>query len=362
MARVSSKQVADYAGVSIATVSHVINGTRFVSAETRQKVLDAISALHYRPNAVARGLATNSTREIGLVVSDIRNPFFTAAARGVEDEFIKHRYNTIFCNTDEDLAREEDNLHLLAAQQIDGLIIAPTGEPCEALHALARSGVPIVQIDRVSPGLDTPWVRVNNAEGAYQAVNYLIGLGHRRIAYLMGLEAVSTQIERLTGWKRALQEAGIPFEENLILRADPRFYSSASAEAEQTDLPAAQRHALRSAQEVMGAALVRPDRPSAFFVATNQLALGALYAIAECGMRCPEDISLISFDDQDWAPLFRPPLTVVRQPTYQLGQTAARLLLSMIRGEPAESPPPLAVELVIRASCSAPANGGQDQR
>jgi LacI family transcriptional regulator len=358
MARVSSKQVADYAGVSIATVSHVINGTRFVRAETRQKVEDAISALNYRPNAVARGLATNSTREIGLVVSDIRNPFFTAAARGVEDEFITHHYNTIFCNTDEDLAREEQNLHLLAGQQIDGLIIAPTGERCEPLLALARSGVPIVQIDRASPGLDAPCVRVNNADGAYQAVNYLIGLGHRRIAYLMGLEAVSTQIDRLQGWRRALEEAGLPCDESLILRADPRFYATSSANGDSGDRSAAPRGPLRSAQEVMTTALTQPDRPSAYFAGTNQLALGALYAIAECGLGCPEDVSFISFDDQDWAPLFRPPLTVVRQPTYQLGQTAARLLLKMIQGEPAESPPPLAVELIIRASCGPPATGG----
>ena len=361
MPRVSSKDVAQHAGVSIATVSHVINGTRFVSTATRQKVLDSISALQYRPNAIARGLVTNSTRKIGLVVSDIRNPFFTAVARGVEDEFNIQRYNTIFCNTDEDPVREEDNLHLLAGQQIDGLIVAPTGERCESLLALANTGVPIVQIDRVSPDLDAPKVCVDNAEGAYQAVRYLIQLGHRRIAYLMGIEAVSTQIERLAGWRRALCEAGLPIDESLVVQADPRFFeiSPTTAAPAQSGAPG---HALPSARAVLAALLTRPDRPSAIFVATNQLTLGTLYAFTEIGLRCPEDISLISFDDQDWAPLFRPPLTVVRQPTYQMGQTAARLLMSLIRGEPAESPPPLAVELVIRASCSAPANGGQDQR
>lgn len=350
MTRVSSKDVAEQAGVSIATVSHVVNGTRYVRSETRQRVLDAISTLNYRPNAVARGLATNSTQEIGLVVSDIRNPFFTAVARGVEDEFITRRYNTIFCNTDEDPQREEGNLRLLATQQIDGLIIAPTGEPCPSLLALAKTGVPIVQLDRTSPGLDAPVVGVNNAEGAFQAVRYLLRLGHRRIAYLMGLDAVSTQLERLDGWERAMRSAGLPIDESLIVRADPRFYSGATID------PAANGesspgHNLPNARTVLGELLLRADRPSAIFVATNQLTLGTLYAFTELGLRCPEDISLISFDDQDWAPLFRPPLTVVRQPTYVLGQTAARLLLQMIAGEAVESPPRLAVELVIRGSC-----------
>ncbi len=358
MTRISSKDVAEHAGVSIATVSHVINGTRYVRAETRQRVLDAISVLDYRPNAVARGLATSSTREIGLVISDIRNPFFTAVARGVEDELIAQRYNTIFCNTDEDPVREEDNLHLLAAQQIDGLIIAPTGEPCESLLALARAGVPIVQLDRTSPGLEAPMVGVNNAEGAYQAVRYLIALGHRRIAYLMGFEAVSTQTERLAGWQRALQEAGLPVEENLVVRADPRFAESAPAPASEAAPAGMAGHVLPSVREVLGELLTHPARPSAIFIATNQLTLGALYAFEELGLRCPEDISLISFDDQDWAPLFRPPLTVVRQPTYRLGQTAAQLLMQMIRGEAVASPPPLAVELIVRASCSPPVNGG----
>ena len=140
MARASSKDVARQAGVSIATVSHVINGTRFVSDETRQRVLDAIDALNYRPNAVARGLATNFTHKIGLVISEITNPFFTAAARGIEDAVLDYRYSIVLCNTDEDPEREEDGLHLLATQQIDGLIIAPTGVRCASLLALAASG------------------------------------------------------------------------------------------------------------------------------------------------------------------------------------------------------------------------------
>lgn len=356
MTRASSKDVAKQAGVSIATVSHVINNTRFVSDETRQKVLEAIDALGYRPNAVARSLVTRSTRKIGLVIAEITNPFFTVAARGVEEEAISHQYNIVLCNTDEDPEREEEGLQLLAAQQIDGLIIAPTGIRSASLLALAESGVPIVQLDRSSPGLVAPLVGVNNEEGAYQAIRYLIGLGHQRIACLINLDRISTQSERLRGWERALREAGLPVDERLIVRADPRFYGVLPDAAGALSLvePSAHHQKLPSAYEMLHGLLKLPQRPSAVFVASNQLTLGTLYAFQASGLRCPEDISLISFDDHDWAPLFSPPLTVVRQPTYLLGQAAARLLLQMINGEPAEAPPPLPVELVARASCSAP--------
>lgn len=356
MTRVSSKDVAKRAGVSIATVSHVVNKTRFVSDETRQKVLAAIADLNYRPNAIARGLVTQSTRKIGLVVADTTNPFFTAAARGIEDEALSAGYNIVLCNTDEDPEREELGLQLLAGQQIDGLIITPTGDPSVSLLALAESGIPIVQLDRSSPGLSAPLVGVNNEQGAYEAIRYLIGLGHRRIACLINLDRISTQRERFRGWARALQEAGLPTDDELIVAADPRFYGVLSGATGALALvkPPAQHQGMPSAYDILQGLLSLPHRPSAIFVASNQLTLGTLYAFRACGLRCPEDISLVSFDDHDWAPLFNPPLTVVRQPTYQLGRAAAHLLLQMINGEPAEAPSPQAVELVVRASCGAP--------
>ncbi len=359
MARVTIKDVASKAGVSIATVSHVINGTRFVTDETRRKVLDAITALNYQPNAIARGLVTNVTHSIGLVISEFTNPFFMAVARGIEDEILDHRYNIVISNTDEDPHREEVNLQLLAARQIDGLIIAPTGVPCASLLALAESDVPIIQLDRTSPGLAAPLVGVNNEEGAYQAIRYLIGLGHRRIACLIDLDVISTQRERLRGWARAMREAGLPAGDDLVVRADPRFYGVLPGATGSFSLvrPSAERQTMPSAYEVLQDLLRSPQRPSAIFVANNQLTLGTLYAFKTCGLRCPEDISLVSFDDHDWAPLFCPPLTIVRQPTYELGQVAARLLMQMINGKPVEFPSLFQVELVIRASCSAPPAG-----
>ena len=352
--------VTKQAGVSTATVSHVINNTRFVSDATRRKVNEAILALNYTPSAVARSLVTNVSHIIGVVVSDITNPFFPAAVRGIENEALSHRYNMVLGNTDEYPAREADIIYLLAKQRIAGLIIAPTGVHCPPLLAMAESGVPIVQIDRTSPGLAAPLVGVDNEEGAYQAVSYLIGLGHRRIACLLGIEAISTQAERLKGWKRALLEATLPIEEDLIVRADPRFYGTLpdAAGTVAPVRPAPEREKMPGVDEALRSLLEGPRPPSAVFALTNQLALSTLYALKARGLRFPEDISLVSFDDPDWAPLFSPPLTTVRQPAYQLGQAAADLLMSLINHEPVEPPPPLRVVLMKRASSGPPLSGG----
>jgi len=351
MAKVSIKDVAQKAGVSTATVSHVINGTRFVREETRQRVLEVIEALNYQPSAIARSLATNATQTIGLVISDITNPFFTAVARGVEDEINQHGYHTIFCNTDEDPAREDEYLRLLSARQIDGLIIAPTGLQSERLLRIAEADTPIVLIDRETPGIEAPLVGVDNGEGAYRATRYLIELGHRRIAVLTGLETISTLKLRVEGYKRALQESDIPVDERLIIRADPRFHSNHPYLPNIALRSLTNNQMTPSAYQALQQLLNLPERPSAIFVTNNQMTLGTLHALRERNLCCPDDISIISFDDHDWAPLFSPPLTAVRQPTYQLGQTAARLLMDLINHRTFKLPAPLPVELVIRESC-----------
>jgi LacI family transcriptional regulator len=356
MGRVTIADVAKEARVSTATVSHVINSTRFVRDETRQRVNDAIAALGYAPSAVARSLVTNISQIIGVIVSDVTNPFFPAMVRGIEEKTLASGYNMLLGNTDEDPTREEDIVRLMMRQRVDGLIVAPTGLHCLPLLALAQSGIPIVQIDRTSPGLVAPLVGVDNEEGAYQAVSYLIGLGHRRIACLLGIETISTQIERLYGWERALREACLPVDDNLIVRADPRFYGTLpdAAGAIAPMRPTPDREKLPSVDDVLQPLLEGPEPPSAVFALTNQLALGTLYALKARGLRFPEDVSLVSFDDPDWAPLFSPPLTTVRQPAYQLGQAAGDLLMHMINRELAEPPPPLRVVLMKRASSGPP--------
>jgi LacI family transcriptional regulator len=351
MARVNIKAVAEKAGVSTATVSHVVNQTRFVREETRQRVLEAIEHLHYQPSTIARGLATNSTQTIGLIISDIANPFFTAVARGVEDVINQHGYHTIFCNTDEDPAREDEYLRLLSARQIDGLIMAPTGFRSERLIQMAEMKLPIVLLDRDTPGIKAPLVGVDNELGGYQATRYLIELGHRRIAILMGMESISTLRDRLRGYQRALQELAIPLDPGLIIRSDSYFYESPP------DLPGApvtlptNTQMTPVAYQALSQLLNSPNSPSAMFITNNQMTLGALYTLRECGLQCPEDVSLIAFDDQEWAPLFSPPLTVIRQPTYRLGQTAAQLLMQLINGQEIEIPAHLPIQLITRDSC-----------
>jgi DNA-binding LacI/PurR family transcriptional regulator len=332
----------------------VINQTRFVREETRQKVLEAIEALNYQPSAIARSLATNATQTIGLVIADITNPFFTAVAHGVESEIAQHGYHIIFCNTDEDPTREEEYLRLLAARQIDGLIIAPTGVRSERLIRMARAEVPIVLLDRCMPDFEAPLVAVDNEGGAYQATRCLLEFGHHRIAILMGLEIISTLRARVDGYKRALHEANIPLDEALIIRADPRFYHRQPYSPDSSLSLPMNKQMTPSAYDALQKLFELPERPSAIFVANNQMTLGALYALRERGLRCPEDISLVNFDDHDWAPLFSPPLTVVRQPTYRLGQTAAKLLMQLINGQEVDPPAPLPAELIIRESCQRP--------
>jgi DNA-binding LacI/PurR family transcriptional regulator len=351
MARVNIKAVAEKAGVSTATVSHVINQTRFVREETRHRVLEAIELLNYQPSTIARGLATNSTQTVGLVISDIANPFFTAVARGVEDIINQHGYHTIFCNSDEDPAREDEYLRLLSARQIDGLMIAPTGARSERLSQMAKAELPIVLLDRDLPDLEAPLVGVDNEGGGYEATWHLIEAGHRRIAILMGLETISTLRDRLKGYQRALQEAGIPFDPKLVIRADPRLYGTQPHHADSFLRLLTNKQMTPTAYDALRDLFDLPDRPSAIFVTNNQMTLGTLYALRERGLRCPEDVSMVSFDDHDWAPLFSPSLTVVRQPTYCLGQTAAQLLMQLISGQAIEPPGPLPVQLIIRESC-----------
>lgn len=353
MVRVSIKDVAEKAGVSTATVSHVINQTRFVRDETRSKVEQAIKELNYQPSTLARGLATNATQTIGLIISDITNPFFTAVARGVEDELNRHHYHTIFCNTDEDPEREDEYLRLLFAHHIDGLVIAPTGLESERLSLMAAAGIPIVMLDRGTPGIEAPLIEVENEAGGYYATKYLLELGHRRIGVLRGLETISTQMVRVEGYKRALREAGLPVDEALIVRADPHYHANQIFSLAEPSAPdfLTNLQMTPNAFNALQQLLDLPDRPTAIFVTNNQMTLGALHALKERNLRCPADISIICFDDPDWAPLFSPPLTVIRQPTYHLGQAAATLLMDMINGVKIKLPAPLPVELVMRESC-----------
>lgn len=332
----TARDVARRAGVSTSTVSHITNGTRLVSDELRGRVLQAMSDLGYEPNAVARSLKIRRSHTIALVIPDIGNPFFTAAVRGVEDVARAHGYTLILGNSDENTAQEEVYLRLLAARRVDGLILAPAGGDSRYLDRVVGEGRPLVLIDRIVPNLQVPAVLVENVEASRFAVNHLIRLGHRRIAMVAGRPGITTTTDRVAGYRAALQEAGIAF--------DPRLVVSGNARAE-------------GARAATHELLALSPRPTAIFVGNNLMTIGTLEAIDAAGLEIPGDIALVGFDDVPWAEAFRPRLTAVAQPTYEVGHTAAELLISRIEtpGEVQLEPVTLPCHLVVRESCGAAA-------
>lgn len=331
MRRPTINDVAKRAGVSKTTVSHVINNTRFVEEETRQRVLQAIAELGYRPSTVARSLTTNRTETIGVIVSDASNYFFGEVLLGIEDVLRPANYGLIVCNTAEILEREAHYLDLLLRQRVDGIIAAATSQRWDILAQAEVQHMPVVFMDRSFEDLNGPFVGVNNKRGAYLGVRHLIECGHRQIGILAGFQRLSTMRERLAGFRQALQEHDIPLPEKWVVT------SPLSIEA---------------GREAMRQILSLPERPTAVFLNNNLLSLGALLAIKELGLRCPEDIALVGFDDHPWAAVSGPPLTVVRQPAQQLGQVAAQMLLDLINGEqPPESRVILDCEVISRQSC-----------
>lgn len=329
--RVSITDVAQRAGVSKSTVSHVINKTRFVEEDTRSRVLEVIAELGYQPSLAARSLTTNRTEIIGVIVSDVANNFFGDVLRGIEDIFRPVNYSIVVCNTDEIFEREDAYIDLLLRQRVDGVIAAATSKKWDALTKAEHQHTPVVFLDRAFEGLEGPYVGVNNRGGAYLGTRHLIDCGHTRIGILAGFQRLSTMQERLTGFRQALVDSDIPHH--------PEW------EVESLLTPAAGRDAALKI-------LSHPDHPTALFLSNNYLSLGALLALNDLGLTCPDDISLIGFDDHPWAAVTCPPLTVIRQPARKMGEEAARILLNLINGEPIENPQlRLNCELVLRQSC-----------
>jgi LacI family transcriptional regulator len=328
---VTARDVARRAGVSTSTVSHVLNGTRVVSAELRERVLAAARELHYEPNAVARSLKIKRSNALGLIISDIGNPFFTAVVRGVEDVANARGYTLILGNTDEDPAKEEAYLRALTARRVDGLILAPAGEPNEYLGRLVRTGFPLVFLDREIPGLPIPSVLLDSIVAAHVAVRHLVRLGHTRIAMVAGRGRISSTMDRIDGYRQALAEAGIPFDASLLVSGGSRTEEARAAMLRLLDLD---------------------PRPSAVFVANNLMTIGAVDAIQGRGLEIPRDVALVGFDDFSWAGVFRPRLTTIAQPTYELGRTAAELLVHRLSGE-LDGPMRVVLrgQLIIRESC-----------
>jgi LacI family transcriptional regulator len=330
------KDVAAKAGVSTATVSHVVNNSRAVSPETKKKVTAAIKALKYRPDGVARSLRVNQTGTIAVLISDVTNPFFADFVRGVEDTAHQRgeRYNLLLCNTEENTAREQRAIDLVLERRIDGIVMAPAGGNVAMLAELVENGLPLVFGDRKLKGVSVDTVVVDNVASAGELTRHLISLGHTRIGLLEADLASSAIHERAAGFREALAEAG--------LELDPRHVAKSPSN-------------IAAAEEAGKALLDASPRPDAIFCTNNFMTLGMMQAVIDRGLACPEDIAVAGFDDFPWAAAFRPRLTVVAQPAYEIGRETATLLFDRISGRRTGAPIQMVLnaKLIVRDSCGA---------
>jgi LacI family transcriptional regulator len=305
------REVAKLAGVAPITVSRVINNSGPIQPETRTRVEKAIEQLGYVPNNLARGLRWRQTRMLALVLTDIANPFWTTMARGVEDAASEAGYHVIFGNTDESLSKEQNYLQTMMQQQVDGVILAPVSSEtgAGAVEFIQRQKVPVVVVDRRVHGVAVDTVRCDSIQAAYDLTRLFLAQGHRRIGLLSGPLNVSTSVDRVIGFRQALEEAGL------------------------AALPEWTQHGVftvESGREMAERVLASNPRPTAILAGNNFLTVGTLRTLKAVGLRVPEDISIAGFDDMDPNILIDPFLTVAAQPAYQMGYQATRLLLERI--------------------------------
>ena len=328
----SLQEVARHANVSIATVSRVLNKSEKVVPATRATVEKSLRELGYRPNRVARRLRMKDGRAhlVGLIIPDIQNPFYAEIARGVEDAAYAAEYALLLCNSDENLEKERFYLEVMCSESVDGIVLPPFDDTDAAVIDLAATGLPLVCVDRSMAKLKTDLVEVDNHRGAFEAVTHLLAKGHRRIGLIEGRTQVSTSRERRRGYLDALAEGGVAVRKELMRSGD---FKQASG-------------------QVLASALLDLRRPpTALFVCNNLMTVGALAAIHQRGLRVPQDVAIVGFDDLPWAEALDPPLTVVRQPAYEVGRQAMELLLKRIM-EPGRAPVTVRLlpELVARRS------------
>jgi LacI family transcriptional regulator len=323
--------VARESGVSVFTVSAVVNKKAHVGTRLRERVEAAIRKLNYRPNLIARSLAKRQTHTIGMVVPDIGNPFFPMVVRGAEDAAQKHGYNLLLCNSDDILDKEERAVELLLSKRVDGILLTKAvGDFRPAVRQMIREvNIPFVLVMRTYPALTNDAVITDDYHGAYEAVCHLARAGRRRIGLVSGPLKISNAKERWLGFHDALKAEGLAYDSRLVSEGDYRIESGFRA-----------GHALLS------------HRPDGIYVANHLMTIGLLRAAEEMGLSCPEDFGLVSFDDYPWLSIFRPRLTTVELPKHQLGREAAELLIQRITGDTSKAAiRKLQPELRVRESC-----------
>ena len=335
---VTTRDVARRAEVSVATVSAVINKSKYVSRELAKRVEEAISELRYRPNLVARSLKSGRTKTLGIMIPNICDPYWAEVVATIEEVTRQEGYRLLLFDTKEDPAIEEESLRLLAENQADGAIIVPHSPESEPRVArLLERGTAVVLLARRLSSLDVDAVITDNDTAAYLGTRHLLGLGYRRIGFLPFPSHASAGEERLRGYTRALEEAGLAVAPDLT--------------AESCD--ASESSGFRTTERLLA---LPGGRPDALMASNHLLVVGILKALRAHGLRVPEDVGVVGFDEYPWTPLMDPPLTVVHQPRPLIGETVARRLIQRVRGEVRGAGETLLIEptLIVRKSCGAP--------
>jgi len=338
MQKFTMRDVARLAGVSVATVSAVINGTTTVSVRLKDRVSKAMKALDYHPDHVARSLKVGKTQVIGMVVPDLTNAFFPEVIQGVEDAARLEGYSVILCNSNEDPEQERRHLSTLFSRRVDGVLLA-CADNAAAYDSLVQRRFPIVFVDRIPEGVSHSGVSTDNLDAGYRAAQHLIELGHQRIAFITGKLRHSPHADRLAGFRKAMQERHLAVRDEYLKLGDQTIETGYKA----------------------GLDLLRlPDPPSAVIASNNRMLLGLMRSVNELHVRCPENVSIVGFDDFPWTQHLTPPLTVLSQPAHDIGREALRLLLMKLRAkdgaERDDQSVRLRAELRIRASTARPAD------
>ncbi len=306
------REVAKLANVSIATVSHVLSGKRFVSPDLAKRVKGAISELNYRPSGIAQSLKTNTTHTIGVIVSDIQNPYFAGVVTGIDTHCFKNGYGVILGESYESPKREAYNIKLMMEKRVDGLIIAPVGENQKELELLNKTNIPFLLVNRTFNDANNLSVIVDNEKGSYKATNYLVKLGHRSIGIVCGPKEYSTTKERFAGYCRALKEAEIAIRDELIVFSG-------------MEINSAYEKTLNLLENF----------PTAIFATNNIITIGSILAFKKRKVRIPDQLSFVAFEFEE-SPipnLVSPSLTHVSQPSNKVGLEAAKMLLSHLAGK-----------------------------
>lgn len=308
--------VAREANVSMATVSRVVNGNPNVKPSTRKKVLEAIERLGYRPNAVARGLASKKTTTVGVIIPDISNIFFAELARGIEDIATMYKYNIILSNSDQNKEKELHLLNTMLAKQVDGILFMGGNITEEHVSEFQKSPVPIVLAATIEPNNAIPSVNIDYEQAAFEAVAYLLEKGNKRVAYVTGPTNDPINQKKLAGYRRALETHGLTYEEELVIEGDNSYDSGIEAYEKIAELA---------------------EKPTAVFAGTDEMALGVIHSAQDHGVRIPDQLEVIGFDNTRLATMVRPRLTTVMQPMYDIGAVAMRLLTKYMNKENVEN-------------------------